>query len=478
VRWFPALTLSAALSLAPSIAAQSLQDTQFQLAYSPSGITSLKHVHDKYDTDYVADGRTVGDVLIRYRAAGQKDWKKASAAVLNTNAPANPQGVSFTIGELIPTLASLSRASASVRGPVFALNDQLLTRNSHDAALPRFIWFGKKGTTEWVQYDFPSPKEVHSVEVYWAVLEDPNNPGKLPKSWCVLYRDGENWREVNSPSGYPVEADRMNQAAFAPVTTSALRLEVQLQEGATAGLFELAVNGEGRQVIPIHDLQAQENFRLEDKALVWTISLKNMTSTELEVGDLALPLPFNTQYVWDKTETYTKRLIPHWLIAGNGSFLFWIRTNTEGPYLVMTPVGHSKLEYFEPQGFGRGVAYYIHSEASAEELRTKGGTWRLPNTKPVLRASGQSGDSATYQFCFRWAEDYNAVRDVLYEEGLFDINVVPGMTIPTDLPAMFSLRTHNAIRAVVPEHPEATKVERVGVYRPALCRENRPSLMS
>ena len=121
MRWFPALTLSAALSLAPSIAAQSLQDTQFQLAYSPSGITSLKHVHDKYDTDYVADGRTVGDVLIRYRAAGQKDWKKASAAVLNTNAPANPQGVSFTIGELIPTLASLSRASASVRGPVFAL---------------------------------------------------------------------------------------------------------------------------------------------------------------------------------------------------------------------------------------------------------------------------------------------------------------------------------------------------------------------
>lgn len=463
MRLVPALVLSAALPLAPLAVAQSLQNAQFQLAYSPTGITSLKHVHDKYDTDYIAAPRTVGDLLIRYRAAGEKDWEKASAAVLNTSSPANSQEVSFTIGKLVPTLASLSRASASVRGPVFALNDQLFPRSSHDTAVPRFIWFGRKGTTEWVQYDFPGPKQVHSAEVYWAVHEDADNPGKLPKSWRVVYRDGDNWEEVRSTSGYPLKTDEINEAAFAPVTTSALRLEVQLQEGATAGLFEWGVNGESRKVSTIPDLQAQESFQLQDSALLWTISLKNLSATELEIGDLALPLPFNTQYVWDKTETYTKRLIPHWLIAGNGSFLFWMRTNTEGPYLVMTPVGRSKLEYFEPQGFGRGVAYYIHSEASAAELRAKGGTWRLPNTRLVLKAGGQPGDSAEYQFRFRWAEDYNAVRDVLYE-GLFDINVVPGMTVPMDLTAMFSLRTRNAIKAVIPEHPESTKVEYLGEH--------------
>ena len=463
MRWIPVLALSAAFPLAPSILAQSLQNAQFQLAYSPSGITSLKHIQDKYDTDYIAGGRTVGDLLIRYRATGGKDWKKATAAVLNTSAPANPQEVSFTIGELLPTLASLSRASASIRSQaIFTLNDQLLPRNSRDPAIPRFMWFGRKGTTEWVQYDLPGPKQVHSVEVYWAVHEDPNNPGKLPKSWRVLYRDGDNWEEVHSSSGYPVQADQMNEAAFTPVNTPAIRLEVQLQEGATAGLFEWGVNGEGREVSPIHDLLAQEYFRIQDNALLWTISLENRSGAELEIGDLGLPLPFNTQYVWDKTETYTKRLIPHWLIAGNGSFLFWMRTNTEGPYLVMTPVGRSKLEYFEPPGFGRGVAYYIHSEASGEELRAKGGTWRLPNTRLVLQPNGQSGHSTTYQFRFRWAQDYNAVRDVLYEEGLFDINVVPGMTVPTDSTAMFSLRTHNAIKAVVPEHPDATRIEYLG----------------
>src|SRR5204863_5767510 len=81
---------------------------------------------------------------------------------------------------------------------------------------------------------------------------------------------------------------------------------------------------------------------------------------------------------------------------------------------------------------------------------------------PPSCAQGHSGDSKTYGFRFRWAQDYAGVRDVLYDENLFDVNVVPGMTVPSDLGAMFSLRTHNAIRAIVPEHPDKTKVEYVG----------------
>src|SRR5258708_27127543 len=33
------------------------------------------------------------------------------------------------------------------------------------------------------------------------------------------------------------------------------------------------------------------------------------------------------------------------------------------------------------------------------------------------------------------------------------------MTVPTDLAAMFSLRTHNRIRAITPEHPNETTVQ-------------------
>jgi hypothetical protein len=463
VRFRPTLPLCLVLSLSPQAFSQSLHSTDFQLDYTSAGATSLKHVHDKYDTDYIARGRTLGDLLIRYRPAGEKEWKKMSTAFINPGAPSSQQAVAFQIGELVPTLASLARASASIRSQgLFALSDDLLPENSHDTEVPRFVWFGRKGTTEWVQYDFPEPKQVHSIQVYWALHDDDANPGKLPKSWRLLYRDGNDWKEVTSPAGYPVTADQLTDIDFNPVTTNAMRLEVQLQDAATAGLFKWGLNGEGRKVSQINDLQASENFQLRDDALVWTISLKNTTPRELEIGDLALPIQFNTQYVWDKTETYTKRLIPHILVAENGSFLFWMRTNAEGPYLVMTPSSGSRLEYFEPQRFGRGVAYYLHSAAAGEELRAKGGSWRLPQTNLLLEPSGQSGDSTTYQFRFRWAQDYAAARNVIYNEGVFDISVVPGMTIPTDLTAMFSLHTRNKIKAVVPEHPEATQIEYVG----------------
>lgn len=439
--------------------AQSIDDSAFHVRFSSAGLTSLKRVHDKYDTDYIARGHAVGDLIVRYRATGEKDWQTASGAVFDSGNSPGQSGVSFTIGELIPTLASRSRLSASVRSQaVQALNGQLLPENSRDEEVPRFFWYDRDGTSEWVQYDFPEPIEVRSIQVYWALHEEDRNPGKLPQSWRLLYRDGENWKEVSPSHGYPVSADHLDDVDFAPVTTPALRIEVQLQKGATAGLYRWNINGEGRKVVPIKDLQASETFRLQNDALSWTISLKNSTAREMEIGDLGLPLPFNTQYVWDKTETYTKRLIPHTLIAGNGSFLFWMRTNTEGPYLVMTPAASCGLEYFVPQRFGNGVAYYVHSAASGEELKAKGGAWRLPQTRLVLRPGG----SETCEFRFRWASDYNAVRQVLYEEGLFDINVVPGMTVPTDLPATFSLRTRNKNLSVVPEFPAQTKIESLG----------------
>ena len=452
-----------ALSLVHDSSAQSLHNNEFQLNYSAAGIVSLKRVQDKYDTDYVARGRALGDVIIRYRRAGEKEWRSASGALLETSGPSAEQSVQYSIGELVPTLAARATPSSSVRSfGLFALSGDIVPRSSNDPELPRFVWAGRKGTPEWVQYEFPEATQIQSVQVFWATNEDDENPCKLPKSWRVLYRDGESWKEVHSSGAYPLSADRFNTVEFQPISTTALRIEAQLQDGATAGLFLWGLNGESRKVVPIQDLHATETFQLQNDALLWTISLKNSSSSELEVGDLALPFPFNTQYVWDKTETYTKRLIPHYLIAGNGSFLFWMRTNTEGPYLVMTPGSGSGFEYFEPQRFGRGIAYYVHSAAAGEELKAKGGTWRLPHTKVVLHPQGQSGDSATYQFRFRWAPDYNGVRDVLYEDGAFDINVEPGMTIPTDLTAMFSLRTHNKIHAIVPEHPEATQVEDLG----------------
>ena len=192
-------------SLAPLASAQSLQNTEFHLDYSSSGVTSLKRVHDKYDTDYIARGRTLGDLLIRYRSVGEKELEEGVCGSSQPrDSPSSDHAVTFTIGELVPTLASLARPSASIRAQtLFALSDDLQPQNSRDDDIPRFFWYGRNGTPEWVQYDFPEPKEVHSVQLYWALHDEDQNPGKLPESWRLLYRDGEDWKEVTSPAPIP-----------------------------------------------------------------------------------------------------------------------------------------------------------------------------------------------------------------------------------------------------------------------------------
>jgi hypothetical protein len=125
-----------------------------------------------------------------------------------------------------------------------ALNDQLDPSNSNDHAIPRFTWWDKHGSTEWVQYTFPAPAKVSSADVYW--FEDaPSNGGcRRPQSWRLLYKDGDAWKPVTPKpdSDYTTHLDEFNKVEFDPVETSALRLEATLQPSFSSGLLEWRVN--------------------------------------------------------------------------------------------------------------------------------------------------------------------------------------------------------------------------------------------
>jgi hypothetical protein len=218
------------------------------------------------------------------------------------------------------------------------------------------------------------------------------------------------------------------------------------------------------------DLELKERFKVEENALYWTIHFRNLTHKPLELGDVILPLPFNSEPRWDKTVMYTQRVIPHRFVSGHGSFLYWMRPNGEGPYLVMTPVNECPL--FEPSTNERNFApakleyidrggVYLHSAASGQDANAKGGNWRQPQTSVALTPKFSPDDEITYMFKFQWADDYQAVRDVLYEEGLFDVHVVPGMTVPVNLDAMVSLRSKNKM-TLTPEFPEQTVIQAMG----------------
>ena len=121
-----------------------------------------------------------------------------------------------------------------------ALGDGQEPHHSNDQEIPRMTWWPHKGTTEWVQYDFGKPMKVSSVSVYWF---DDTGVGecRVPAFWKVLFRDGEQWKEVLNARTEPVAKDKFNPVAFDIVETTALRLEVQLQPNFSGGILEWQV---------------------------------------------------------------------------------------------------------------------------------------------------------------------------------------------------------------------------------------------
>jgi hypothetical protein len=142
----------------------------------------------------------------------------------------------------IPTIASTSRIEASLEtDALFGINDQLSPKNSGDKTNTLYHWWPRKNETHWIIYHFNEPKTVSETEVYW--LQDiPDGGCSLPEAWKLFYKSGESWVEVNAETPYPVMEDDWNKLVFDPVTTTALKLEVQLSEDYSAGLHEWIVN--------------------------------------------------------------------------------------------------------------------------------------------------------------------------------------------------------------------------------------------
>jgi len=78
---------------------------------------------------------------------------------------------------------------------------------------------------------------VVGVAVYWF---DDTGRGqcRLPQSWRLLYREGDQWKPVPEVGQFPTAKDQYCQIRFPAVETSGLRLEVQLQKDFSGGILE------------------------------------------------------------------------------------------------------------------------------------------------------------------------------------------------------------------------------------------------
>ena len=94
---------------------------------------------------------------------------------------------------------------------------------------------------EWIEMTFSTPATVARTEIYW--FDDETNRGgvRVPASWRLLYKDGDEWKPVETGDPFGTVKDAWNTVSFRPVTTSALRLELVMKPGVSAGLQEWRV---------------------------------------------------------------------------------------------------------------------------------------------------------------------------------------------------------------------------------------------
>ena len=122
---------------------------------------------------------------------------------------------------------------------VSAAIDGVEPSDSCDRNIPRMTWWNHRGTSEWIRVSFPTAREISKTSVYWFDDEVIGAECRVPQSWKLqYYNEAGEWVDVTSASEYGTAKDRYNTVTFTPVTTSELRIVVQLRPGMSGGILE------------------------------------------------------------------------------------------------------------------------------------------------------------------------------------------------------------------------------------------------
>lgn len=186
-------------------------------------------------------------------------------------------------------------------------------------------------------------------------------------------------------------------------------------------------------------LKAVSTYTLTGEKCLWSLELINTTDSAVTITDLALPFPCNTKFDWGVSAS--DKVLGHHFIGGNGSHLLFERCDGDGPMLLAYPVCHTAFEYYGMVGGNQNVKHafcaYIHSANARREAVEMGAKPRYDATTATVAAKGK----AVYNMEFCWAQDNNDARAKFVANGLVDVQVLPGMTVPCDHPVSLVIDT-------------------------------------
>jgi hypothetical protein len=135
------------------------------------------------------------------------------------------------------TLAIVRASHCNETDTTSAVADGVLPSSSSDTSIPRFTWWDHVGTSEWIERERTYGK-VAATRVFWFDDEAIGGRCRVPANVSVRYRWNGQWKPVDGLRAGTPAKDGWHVLEFTPVDTDALRLEVRLQDGVSAGILE------------------------------------------------------------------------------------------------------------------------------------------------------------------------------------------------------------------------------------------------
>ncbi|OWU66194.1 MAG: hypothetical protein CBB60_000770 [Armatimonadetes bacterium Cent15-Ar3] len=145
----------------------------------------------------------------------------------------------------LETTAKVSVSFESGYAKINGVKDGFTPTTSNPNSPQQLHFWSHLGGKEWVRYDFPKETKVASMRVFW--FDDTGRGAvRIPSSWQVEALIKGTWTPLKLIAGekYGTALDIWNEVRFAPVSTTALRLTLNQQNGFATGIHEWQVFGE------------------------------------------------------------------------------------------------------------------------------------------------------------------------------------------------------------------------------------------
>ncbi len=224
-------------------------------------------------------------------------------------------------------------------------------------------------------------------------------------------------------------------------------------------------------------LQVERTWAVEHNKLVLRFTLRNTSSSVVEVGALGIPLIFNNVLNQRSLEdAHAKCSFYDPYIGEDAGYLQVTRLSGRGPALLVVPDGHTQFEAYNPildkaDPFGahpvftdptpRGITFegfyewMVHSAAYAENEWKQAQPWNPPTILTL-----KPGESKSYGVRFLLSPSIRDLETTLANNGRPVAIGIPGYALPMDMEARLFLKYGENVKSVVIEPQGALEVRR------------------